>query len=67
MGMMKKRQQQMARVDRVGPDGVNVQNSRPNYDSAKEAVRRVGEYKRGRVDKASGDTIAMNRRKQENL
>ena len=67
MGMMQKRRQQMARIDRVGTDGVNIQNRRPDYNSAKAATKRVSEYKQGRVDPSDGTNDLINRRSQENL
>ena len=67
MGMMQKKRQEIARVDLVGTDGVNIQNRRPNYDSAKAAIKRVSEYKKGRVDPSDGTNDLINRRSQENL
>lgn len=71
MGMMQKRRQQMARIDLVGSDGVNIQDARERTageaGAAKEAVRRVGEYKRGSVDPSDGNNDLINRRSQENL
>jgi len=61
----------VARVDRVGPGGVNRQDARARKageaGAGREAVRRVGEYKRGRVDSSDGNNALINRRSQENL
>jgi hypothetical protein len=51
----------MDRIDKVGTDGVNAQDTRARAagDSPKaltrQAIKRVGEYKKGKVEK---DTIA---------
>lgn len=59
------------RADLVGPAGVNRQDARARAageaGAAREAVKRVGEYKRGRVDPADGNNDTINRRSQENL
>jgi hypothetical protein len=61
----------VARAERVGSAGINKQNARAKAagpaGAAREAVKRVGEYKRGKVDKADGMNDYINRRKQENL
>ena len=58
------------RSERVGDEGVNIQNRRAEQageaGAAREAVKRVGEYKRGKVDKADGNNEYINRRNQEN-
>jgi hypothetical protein len=68
---IKKRKRLGERVNAVGPGGVIAQDKRAKAAgpsaAGREAVKRVGEYKRGKVDKSSGDTLALNRRKQENL
>lgn len=67
----KKNRQKLARADRVGTDGINRQDARARAagesGAAKEAVKRVGEYKKGRVDPADGNNELINRRSQENL
>ena len=59
------------RVELVGTDGVNRQDARARKageaGAAREAVRRVGEYTRGRVDPADGNNDTINRKSQENL
>ena len=61
----------VARAERVGSGGVNTQNARAKAagpaGAAKEAVRRVGEYKSGKVDKSLGTNEYINRKTQENL
>ncbi len=68
---IKKRQQLGARVGAVGLGGVQKQDARAKKagpaGAAKEAVKRVGEYKRGKVDKADGNNTYINRKSQENL
>lgn len=67
MSMLERRKRLINRVERVGSQGVNIQDSRPNPESSKETIRRVGEYKRGRVDPSDGNNDLINRRSQENL
>ncbi|RLA58211.1 MAG: hypothetical protein DRQ89_15610 [Epsilonproteobacteria bacterium] len=61
----------LKRFDRVGASGVNRQDARARAageaGAAREAVKRVGEYKRGRVDPADGNNDTINRKSQENL
>lgn len=61
----------VARAERIGSGGVNKQNARAktagDAGMAREAVKRVGEYKRGRVDKSDGLNDYINRRSQEDL
>jgi hypothetical protein len=61
----------LQRADRVGGRGVNRQNARARAagaaGAAREATRRVGEYKRGKVNKSDGTNDSINRRSQENL
>jgi hypothetical protein len=68
---IKARRRLPARINAVGQSGILAQDKRAKRagpeNAGKQAIKRVGEYKRGRVDKASGDTIALNRRSQENL
>ena len=68
---IKRHKQKVARVDRVGTAGVNFQDARARAageaGAASQAVKRVGEYKKGKVDKTSGETIELNRRNQENF
>jgi len=59
------------RSERVGDSGVNTQDWRATQageaGAAREAVKRVGEYKRGRVDPSDGNNDTMNRRSVEKL
>jgi len=61
----------LKRAELVGGRGVNIQNRRAEKagpaGAAKEAVRRVGEYKSGKVDKSLGTNEYINRKTQENL
>jgi hypothetical protein len=61
----------LKRAELVGGRGVTIQNRRAEKagpkGAAKEAVRRVGEYKTGKVDKSLGTNEYINRRRQENL
>ena len=65
------RKRLVSRVDRVGSRGVNIQDARARAagagSTAREASRRVGEYKRGKVDKSDGTNEYINRKSQENL
>jgi len=36
-------------------------------NAAKDTIQRVADYKKARMNKASGETITLNRRKQEDL
>lgn len=68
---IRQHRQKPSRVAAVGLDGVNRQDARAKKagpsGAAREAVRRVGEYKRGRVDPADGNNDTINRKSQENL
>jgi len=59
------------RVELVGSDGVNIQDARArkagDAGAGREAAKRVGEYRRGRVDPADGNNDTINRKSQENL
>ena len=65
------RKRKVARAERVGGAGVNYQDARAakagEAGAAREAAKRVGEYKRGKVDKSDGGNDYINRRSQENL
>ena len=68
---IRRRQQLPKRVAAVGLTGTQQQDARAKKagpkGAAREAVRRVGEYRRGRVDPADGNNDTINRRSQENL
>jgi hypothetical protein len=67
---IKARRRLPARIAAVGQAGVNTQDKRAKAAGAagagREAVKRVGEYKRGKVDKSDGNNTYINRRKQDN-
>jgi len=69
--VIQSRKRTLARAELVGGAGVNTQDARAKEagesGAAREAVRRVGEYKRGRVDPADGNNEVINRRSQEDL
>ena len=66
-----KRRRLGERINAVGQSGVAAQDARAKKAGPKaagrEAVKRVGEYKRGKVDPADGNNDLINRRSQENL
>lgn len=68
---IKNRKRLGERINAVGQSGVAAQDARAkaagDSGAGREAVRRVGEYKRGRVDPADGNNDTINRRSQENL
>ena len=68
---IKKRKQLGNRMAAVGLSGVKHQDARAKAagaaGAAREAVKRVGEYKRGKIDKANGNNSYINRKSQENL
>ena len=69
---IRRQKNKQKRVDRVGTAGVNTQNRRERNASTDkqrtvETVRRVGEYRRGKVDPSDGNNDTINRKSQENL
>lgn len=68
---IKDRRRLQARIHAVGQTGVALQDARAKAagpeGASREAVKRVGEYRRGKVDPADGNNDLINRKSQENL
>jgi hypothetical protein len=68
---IRRQKNKQKRVDLVGGAGVNRQDARERAageaGAAREAVKRVGEYRRGRVDPADGNNDTINRKSVERL
>lgn len=64
-----KRREIMGTEGKLKQDARRHQAARWLSDKAQtvETIKRVGEYKKAKIDKASGDNEFINRRKQENL